>query len=192
MEKVIFELPQFEAARLRALDFTRRTGREYGFIMDPKDGRILGEVEGTSDKVDFAAAGLSATIVEGRWVTHTHPDDSSFSMQDLFMASAFGAEGATVLGPKGSVYTVTDLKTTGHAYMDRRFFNFTADYGKELAYRMFKSREFTDDEIQLSVSHHLNLRARGVTGHKYEYELARKVQAAYEKFLRLKVEYEAA
>lgn len=103
---------RFEAARTDVVEYGKKTGSERLVVLDAKTGKMLEVENGTPDGMILTDA-IMALIDDSNnavRLTHNHPKNLSFSMEDIIVASKPGAESMEVVGHDGSWYRVK-LKT---------------------------------------------------------------------------------
>jgi hypothetical protein len=175
MEALTVEgLRLFEVAHEKCASFSRRTGREYGIVLDAKGERIIGERAGTKNMVDLSQFFRDR---DGEWVVHSHPNNSSLSPQDIDVAVRAHSTGVVAVGTDGSVFSATKFQPTPAAEI---ILYIASRAAQEVARFLIEAHGFTIPEGEQAMSHWANLRLDGKV-FRYEYKLGDAVARVWER-----------
>jgi hypothetical protein len=172
-------IKDFEIARLKAIDFTLATGKEYGFLLDEREG-IVGEVAGTERSVNFEPL---AALVPGRWVVHTHPNNTSLSVEDSLVAVTGQAKGIVVVGLDGSIFTASAHKMSLGLNL---YLWHVQHLAMAMARKLIEEEVLREDDAHFAMSHEMNLQLAKEGLFTYTYELSDRAKGMWERYEALK------
>lgn len=96
----------FEEARAEVVEHGKKTGTERLVVLDAKTGKVLDAGNGTMNSLIMTEGMMSLIqdVHQSVRLVHNHPESSSFSKEDIRIASWPGVDSIEAIGHDGSRY----------------------------------------------------------------------------------------